>query len=408
MVMGFSGCSEESEDSTVSSVESGDNNQSEGSSGASDRPNEIRDITSVELVSEMKAGWNLGNTLDAGHAGSKGSEPTAIETSWGNPVTTKEMIDAVKEQGFNVLRVPVTWDWSTGEGPDYIISEEWMDRVQEVVNYGIDDDMFVILDIHHETWHDPYEDNYEAASDRMKKVWTQIGERFQNYDEHLIFEGMNEPRLRNTADEWNGGTDAAREVVNKLNADFVETIRSLGGNNPKRHLMIPGYAASSANAALSAIKVPDDDKIIVSVHGYIPYNFALATGGGANKYFLASRMTGDIDNLADTLKTLFIDKGQAVIIGEFGAMNRDNDPFRVHWVKYYITKMNEIGVPCVWWDNNANSGSGELFGLFNRRTLEWYSQDVADALIAAANGEFTLDEIIAESDELLQSMKNNE
>ena len=398
----FTGCND-----TAQSEVSADTTESvtDQNSGELDRPGEIRDISSMELISEMKIGWNLGNTLDAGGEYVRGSLPEAIETSWGNPVTTKEMIDTVKAEGFNVLRVPVTWDWSTGEGPDYLISEEWMDRVQEVVNYGIDNDMFVILDIHHETWHDPYDDNYEAASDRLKKVWTQIGNRFQNYDEHLIFEGMNEPRLRNTADEWNGGTPEAREVVNKLDADFVATIRSLGGNNPKRHLMMPGYAASNSDDALKAIKVPEgDDKIIVSVHAYIPYNFALAESG--SKFFIAKRSSQDIDHLAENLKTLFIDKGQAVIVGEMGAVDRDNDDFRVHWAKYYVTKMHELGVPCVVWDNHASSGSGELFGLLDRYNLTWFSQDVADALVSAANGEYKLEDIIAESDYLVDSMKD--
>ena len=112
-------------------------------------------------------------------------------------------------------------------------------------------DMYVILNMHHETWHDPLEENYEAASDRLKKVWTQIGNYFEKHDEHLIFEGLNEPRVRKSDEEWNGGSPATREVVNKLDADFVSTIRSLGGNNKLRHLMIPGYAASSSEGGIS-------------------------------------------------------------------------------------------------------------------------------------------------------------
>ena len=186
---------------------------------------------------------------------------------------------------FNVLRVPTTWDWSTGEAPEYKISDEWFARVKEIVDYGMENDMYVILNIHHETWHYPTEDNYEAASDRLKKVWTQIGNYFKDYDEHLIFEGLNEPRVIGTSEEWNGGSDATREVVNKLDADFVSTIRSLDGNNKLRHLMIPGYAASSSEVALKGLKIPEnDDKLIVSVHAYIPYNFALADSKRSNKW----------------------------------------------------------------------------------------------------------------------------
>lgn len=365
----------------------------------------IRDISSVELVKEMKIGWSLGNTLDAGYEGVRGAAPETIEKSWGNPITTKEMIDTVKAAGFNVLRVPVTWDWSTGEAPDYTINKDWMARVREVVNYGIDNDMFVILNIHHESsWHYPTEDNYEAASDRLKKIWTQIGTEFMNYDEHLIFEGMNEPRIIGSAEEWNGGSEETRAVVNKLNADFVQTVRSLGGNNELRHLMIPGYAASSSEVAMKDIVVPEnDDKIIVSVHAYLPYNFALAENG--RQVWVSNRngQRDDIDNLADSIKSLFLDKGQAVIIGEFGARSRDNEEYRANWAKYYITKMKSIGVPCLWWDNGAFTGNGELFGLIDRKTLTWRYPNLLDSMIKAANGEYTFEDIDAEAEELMNN-----
>ena len=266
-------------------------------------------------------------------------------------------------------------------------------RVKEIVDYGMENDMYVILNIHHETWHYPTEDNYEAASDRLKKVWTQIGNYFKDYDEHLIFEGLNEPRVIGTSEEWNGGSDATREVVNKLDADFVSTIRSLDGNNKLRHLMIPGYAASSSEVALKALKIPEnDDKLIVSVHAYTPYNFALADSKKSNKWVACKEgFTNDIDYLANMLKTLFTDKGQAVIIGEFGARSKDNEKYRAEWAKYYVTKMKTVGVPCVWWDNGAFLGSGELFGLFDRRNLEWRYPLVKDALISASNGEYTVD-----------------
>lgn len=383
----LSGCSGNETDSGV--------NSSEGVSGETitAHQGEIKDISSFELVKDMKIGWSLGNTLDAGNESNRGQNPGSIEKSWGNPNTTKEMIDEIKKAGFNVLRVPTTWDWSTGDAPDYKISEEWLARVKEVVDYGMANDMYVILNIHHETWHDPLEENYEAASDRLKKVWTQIGNYFEKYDEHLIFEGLNEPRVRNSDEEWNGGSPATREVVNKLDADFVSTIRSLGGNNKLRHLMIPGYAASSSEVALKDLKIPEnDDKLIVSVHAYTPYNFALAEGKpGALWVACKEGFTTDIDALANTLKTLFIDKGQAVIIGEFGARSKDNEKYRAEWAKYYVTKMNTIGVPCVWWDNGAFTGSGELFGLLDRRTLEWKYPLVKEALISAVNGEYTVD-----------------
>lgn len=297
----ISGCS----DSNTSGTQSADNTSNSSSTA---HQGEIKDISSVELVKDMKIGWSLGNTLDAGNESNRGQDPGAIEKSWGNPDTTKEMIDEIKKAGFNVLRVPTTWDWSTGEAPEYKISDEWFARVKEIVDYGMENDMYVILNIHHETWHYPTEDNYEAASDRLKKVWTQIGNYFKDYDEHLIFEGLNEPRVIGTSEEWNGGSDATREVVNKLDADFVSTIRSLDGNNKLRHLMIPGYAASSSEVALKALKIPEnDDKLIVSVHAYTPYNFALADSKKSNKWVACKEgFTNDIDYLANMLKTLSV------------------------------------------------------------------------------------------------------
>ncbi len=356
----------------------------------------IRDITSLELMKEFKIGWSLGNTLDAGDAGKRGSYPETIERAWGNPITTKEMIDEVVKAGFNIIRIPVTWDWSTGPAPDYKISDEWMNRVQQVVDYAVANDVFVILNLHHETWHYPTVENKDKAVDRLKKVWTQIGTRFQNYNEKLIFEGLNEPRVIGTDEEWNGGSTATREIVNVFNATFIETIRGLGGNNPKRHLMIPSYAASSTEMALSDLKIPEnDDKIIVSVHAYTPYNFALSDKHSGRWFAAHAGSVADIDTLYDTIKKLFVDKGQAVLIGEFGARSRGNEYYTAEWAKYYITKMKEIGVSCVWWDNNAVTGSGELFGLFNRRTLEWHYPLLLEAMIDATDGKFTIEELKA-------------
>ena len=260
----------------------------------------IRDITSMELIGEMKTGWNLGNTLDSTITNPTGSEtPTDWETAWGQPVTTKAMIDSVKAQGFNVLRVPVTWEGKFGEAPDYTIKADWLARVKEVVDYGIDNDMFVILNMHHEEWHMPTADNEESAEKILRALWAQIADYFKDYDEKLIFEGMNEPRLKGTPMEWNGGNQEAREVINQLNAAFVETVRASGGNNEKRHLMIPTYAASTMDSVLNDFVIPNDDKVIVSVHAYLPYTFALADNASGTSEWSADNFadTKDIDSL---------------------------------------------------------------------------------------------------------------
>lgn len=305
----------------------------------------MNDISPMDLVKEMKIGWNLGNTLDA----TSNSVGVTSEMAWGNPKTTQEMIDAVIDQGFNVIRIPVSWGGHMSGGPEYNILPAWMDRVQEVVDYAYNRGVYVIVNIHHEEWHFPSEENKDAAAEQLAALWTAIATRFRDYDEHLIFEGMNEPRKIGTNVEWNGGDQEGRDVVNYLDQVFVDAVRATGGNNTIRCLMVPGYAASSSDTALKGIVLPQDEHLIVSVHAYTPYDFALNTAGRSTW----DNDTRDIDHLMELLDELFLSKGVPVIIGEFGAMNKDNEEERVQWAEYYVGKAREYGVPCVWWDNNA-------------------------------------------------------
>lgn len=361
----------------VSCGDKDDSQASESGSSQSENetPQEIRDITSWDLVKEMKTGWNLGNTMDA-----TGGEGLSAETSWGNKETSKEMIDLLKSSGFNVLRVPVSW--GTHMDDQYNVDEEWMARVKEIVDYGIDNDMFVILNTHHEEWYFPTEENKEEDLNQLKALWTQIADEFKNYDEHLIFEGLNEPRLRNTASEWTGGDDSSRAIVNEYAKAFYETVRSSGGNNPKRHLMITGYAASSSRTCLEAIDLSGfDDKVIVSVHAYLPYSFALDTEG--TDQFNAETDASSIDTLFYDLTDLFLSKNIPVIIGEYGCVNKYNLEERVECVEYYLNAAKQAGVPCIWWDNGATVGSGENFGLMDRSLPpSWNFQEIVDAIMS--------------------------
>lgn len=344
---------------------------------------EIRDITSMELISELTAGWNLGNTLDA-----TGGMGLTSETSWGNPVTTKEMMDKVKAAGFDLIRIPVTWTGHLDENDN--IDPQWLDRVQQVVDFTIDEDTYVIINLHHEDWNYPFYDNQEEATAKISTLWSQIAERFKDYDEHLIFEGQNEPRMVGTSEEWSGGNEEGWAVVNATNAAFVEAVRASGGNNAKRHLMIPGYCATSDSGAPDKIVLPEgDDKIIVSVHAYLPYSFALADTPSSKFSSEREGATRDINTLRDTLKSGYIDKGIAVIIGETGARNKDNLESRVDWAQYYTSTMREIGVTCTWWDNGAFSGNGEKFGLLHRETCTWMYPEVVEAFINGAGGSYS-------------------
>ena len=337
------------------------------------------ELTAMQLTADIKIGWNLGNTMD-----STGGSGLSQETSWGNKTTTPELIQALKDAGFNAVRIPTTWERQMDE--DGNINPDWMARVKEIVDYAYDIGMYVILNMHHEEWYQPYADKEEEISAKMTSSWTQIAEAFKDYDQHLIFEGMNEPRWKNTDFEWNGGNEEGRTVVNHLNQVFVNAVRATGGNNQYRFLMVCPYAANSTEPALAALEIPDDDRLIVSVHAYIPYGFALQQPG--QDKWVASRpgCTSDIDTLAEVLDRLFISKGQAVIIGECGAMNRDNEEYRAQWAEYYFAKFKAIGIPCFWWDNGAFL-SGETFGLFDRQLNQVRYPVLLEGMMKGASGE---------------------
>ncbi len=341
-------------------------------------PGPMQDITSKELVSNLKIGWVLGNTLDA-----TGGSGLSSETSWGAPVTTQEMIDEVLAQGFNFIRIPVTWDGHFDENdPNYTIDEEWMDRVQEVVDYAYNRGAYVIINMHHEEWHFPSEENKEQASAILSALWTQIANRFMDYNERLIFEGLNEPRKKGTEWEWNGGDKEGRDVVNHFMQVFVDTVRATGGNNELRHLMVCTYAASSSDGAMRALVLPEDDKLIVSVHAYTPYDFALNTTGTSEwKY------SYELEKLMTNIKMVFLNNDIPVIIGEFGALNKNNEEDQANWAKAYLTQSTMAGIPCCYWDNNAFHGSGENFGLLKRKDLTWPEPTFLRALLDTAGVE---------------------
>lgn len=321
-----------------------------------------------ELVKQMKIGWNLGNTLDA--IGSGGLE---AEMSWGNPKTTKEMIDAVSAAGFNVIRVPVSWGMHLDA--EYNIDEAWLERVREVVDYGIDNNMFVILNTHHEEWYMPRQSDVDEDLRELERVWEQIAERFKDYGERLLFEGVNEPRLRGDGAEW-FGTPEAREIVNRYAETFVRTVRASGGNNAQRTLFVSPYAASSARENLEAVRIPENaGNVIVSVHAYLPYDFALNVHGTASYY-----NDGSISTLMSDIKRIFLDKGIPVVITEFGSVNKENEQDRLQCLRDFLTAANGIGVPCVWWDNGIRYGDGECFGLLDRNNGGWFFPEIVDTM----------------------------
>jgi len=337
-------------------------------------------MKAFDYVKSLKAGWNLGNTLDAS-PDEDNADLSMQEIAWGNPFTSEEMIKKVKDAGFDIFRVPVTWCHQVDD--DFNINKTWLNRVNEVVDFGIKNGMNVILNLHHENWHFPSNENYPKASKIIKKLWSQISEHFKDYSDKLIFESMNEPRKKGTDVEWNGGDEEGRIVVMKLNEDFVNIVRSSGGNNNTRKLMLPNYAASCEEIAISDFKMPDDENLIVSLHGYVPYEFALSDEHDIAVFTDEHKKA--IDNLFTRINKYFISKGIPVIMGECGARKHgdDNESERAKWARYYTSKAREYNIPCVWWDNGIFVGDNktEIFGLLNREKAEWAYPEIVAAFL---------------------------
>ncbi len=352
-------------------------------------------MTGLEFTASMGIGWNLGNTFD-GHDESKAADNTKTETAWQNDVTTPELIQAVHDAGFDTIRIPVSWHNHLMDDQD-TIAPKFLDRIQEVVDYAYNDGMYVIINIHHDNDKEdnclyPDKEHQKRSEEYVKHIWTQLSARFQDYDQHLIFEGMNEPRLVGHNNEWwidpnNQDCKDAIEIISGLNQTFVDTVRASGGNNANRYLMCPGYCASPDGALNAGYKLPADtadNKLIVSAHAYFPYHFALEEGGTAQFDSKKTSDTSDISTFIAKLYQKYVMTGTPVVIGEYGAMDRGgNTRARADYAGYYVKVALKHNMPCIWWDNNNLTGSGETFTLFNRKTCEPFAPEIVEAMMAS-------------------------
>ncbi|WP_051188478.1 glycoside hydrolase family 5 protein [Proteocatella sphenisci] len=332
----------------------------------------------IEFVLSMGAGWNLGNALDS-HGSGQNRQPVEIyETFWGNPKITEETILAVKEAGFKTVRIPVTWYEHMDK--DGLIDVEWMDRVNDIVNYVIENDMYAIINIHHDRWAQPMASNSEKANAMLKIVWDQIATRFAKYDNHLIFEAVNEPRLIGTEYEWNAGTAEARRIVNIYNQTFIETVRSIPGNS-SRYLMVAPYGDSPDLEAIQAVNLPDDKYLILTVHGYRPYGFTHDRKGTRSWDANNINDTREIDEMMANLDYHFIQKGIPVIIGEFGVIDKDNLKERLAYTKYYVSSARRYNIMCIWWDDSIRKDKKERFGILDRERNVFAYPGIAKVLV---------------------------
>lgn len=383
--------------SSSSSVISSSSSSEKSSESSSQIPvetpkkSDLSEITGLELAQRIKVGWNLGNAFDASDC-TWVSDEMLYESAWNGDMTAEQHIETLKQAGFNAVRIPVSWHNHVSE--NYSISEKWLSRVNEVVDWCLERDMFVILNIHHDnstSFMFPTNQYLEQSKNYISAIWRQLAFHFRDYDERLIFEVMNEPRLIGHNNEWwidenSADCKEAISCINEINQAGVNTIRAAGGYNKTRFIMCPGYDASADGALNAGFVLPTDPidnngKIIVTVHAYTPYEFALQDGGTAQ---WSSANENDLRNMTEFMDRLyekFVKNDTAVIIDEFGARDKNgNTEARADFTKTYVAEAKKRGIPCFWWDNNAFSGSGELFGVLNRKTGAWQYPTIADAL----------------------------
>ena len=361
----------------------------------------------TQIVTMMKFGWNLGNTLDA--LGGSWKKGLNTQTAWGQPLTTKEMIDGLAKSGVKTIRIPVSWSEHVID-KYYTIDPKWMARVKEIVTWAYENDMFIILNSHHDNFDQnkkipagkgvyyPSEENYEESKKFLTCLWKQISSHFIEFDYHLIFETLNEPRPKGTSNEWwyDQNSPVCKKymgTLNKLNQDIVNTIRASGGNNTHRVIMVPSLAASPDAALSKDFRIPTDtveNRLAISVHMYTPYNFAMASPGDI-KFTEAHQK--ELSTIFRKLYNKFVSAGTPVVIGEMGATNKNNLQDRINWFNFFITeaRKNSIYTCCLWdngvWEINEKDPKDKIYsehyGYYNRTKQTWYFPELIKTAIKA-------------------------
>ncbi|MCD7826656.1 MAG: cellulase family glycosylhydrolase [Clostridiaceae bacterium] len=351
-----------------------------------ENPLPFRDLDQYEIVEEMGAGINLGNTFD-GH-----TNMNPAELQWQSVKTTKKYIKTLHDAGYNTLRVPVTWGNMIND--DYSVKETWMSRIQDVVDYAIEQDMYVIINVHHDGADAAYwlnliqDDENELAKvyEKFAGLWKTIATRFRNYDEHLIFSDMNEIH------EGYDASEAETYIGNimKANQLFVDTVRATGGNNDKRWLCVVPWNTNIGYALDSTVgfEMPDDSagRVMLEVHDYDPSTVTLTdnTNGTFKESYFAS-YEKDFKNL----QTYFVNEGYPVIIGEYGITDKDNESDRAYYVEGVNLLLKKYGLVGCYWDDGGRDhrslgGTGLTFALWDREACVPWQSTVTYAFMRGA------------------------
>jgi endoglucanase len=336
-------------------------------------------------------GWNLGNTFDA-YSGDR----VGGETNWGNPPPNQTLMNGIKAAGFNIIRIPVTWMGHIGAAPDHRIAESRLKRVAEVVEMAHNAGLKVIINLHHDgstsslTKEDGWlsvgkasknDDENARITHQFVRVWAQIAAYFKNYGDWLFFESMNE--IQDGGWGWSPAfkqnPNPQLKIVNEWNQLFTEKVRSTGGNNAVRYLVLPAYNTQhDITLDDKKFKLPADsaaDKQVVSFHYYDPYEFGIE---GKRSAWGSASDKSKVENDFKPFKPKFIDKEIPVIIGETGAVRQlypdDKEKedkarqARLDYLSHIYATAHTYGLVPIYWDNGATSGNGEKFGLFDRNT----------------------------------------
>ena len=340
----------------------------------------------IEMSRRMGNGINLGNTMEACNNGKSGTlkkdNPVFYETSWGQPVTTPEMLQAMKACGFDTIRIPVAWMTNATrlDREDYTISDAYMDRVEEIVNYALDAGMIVIINDHWDGgWWGMFGSDTEAtrtlAMEAYTGMWQQLSERFGKYDWHLVFESANEelgarfdensPLYCEDSLAHTMPDDQRYALTNRINQVFVDTVRASGGNNADRFLLIAGFGTDIVHTSDSRFEMPQDPaegRLLLSVHYYSPWSYCGASS--ANGATLWGKKS-DYETMYSELSRMekFTSAGYGVVIGEYGALPGSDGIMKKNAPAYHEAFLNCCDAldltSCLW----------DCSGFFVRREL---------------------------------------
>ncbi|NLZ47092.1 MAG: glycoside hydrolase family 5 protein [Clostridiales bacterium] len=357
-----------------------------GSKDKESKAGTMREITTMEITKEMGVGINLGNTFEAQ---SGGDDVYVYETAWGSPEITKEIIKGYADEGFGVLRVPVAWSNMMGE--DYTISEEYLKRVTQVIDWAIDDGMYVIVNIHWDGgWWEKFPTEKEECMKKFTRIWEQLSEAYKNHSDYLMFEALNEEGGWN--EMWNryGGNDNGKAesygLLNEINQKFVDIVRASGGNNKKRHLLIAGYVTDVELTCDELFVMPNDpqNRCAVSVHYYTPSTLCIleedADWGKARTEWGTASDYEELEKYMNMVKETFIDKGIPVILGEYSVAamrNKTEDVIRTY-VSAVCESSYKKGICPVLWDTTGS--------YYDRSTCKFIDQKLLENFMAVLEG----------------------